>query len=238
MTKYIFNLGWLGAAALSVSGIQAITLDFVSIAGRNASNRGSIRFEGASDTFSFVNVTAPGPSQGFSFVISGSDGAGDSFGDFGKIDGVFQIGAITVAGTKQTAPVTLKSGPGTLTIKDAAGSLLKGQIDWVEIFTDGTAGGLNSGALINLTGITYNGLENDLLALGSKASASLQFGFNPAKSLTALTANTMVVGGKTVPNVQISTFTGDLTATPDAGATSVLLASAVLGLFAFRRTVI
>lgn len=238
MTKYFKNVSLLTTTALVAINCQAISLDLVSISGPNVASRGSLRFDGTTDSFSFLNVTAAGPTKGFSFTLTGSDGVGDSFGDFGTIDGIFKIGAITTVGTKQTAPVTLLSGPSTLTINDGAGFQLLGKIDWVEIFTDGTAGGLNSGGSINLKDITYGGSEMDLIALGNQATTSIQFGFGPGKSLNQLIANTTVYRGNTIPNVNTSSYTGDLSAVPpvpDSSSTSLLLGSAMLALACVRR---
>lgn len=207
---------------------SAVSLDLNSISGANAASRGSIKFSGATDTFQFVNVTSAGPTLGYSFTLSGSDGAGDSFGDLGKIDGIFKIGAITTAGTKQTAPVTLFSGTGLLTIADGSGFLLKGTVNWIDIFTDGTTGGINAGGAINLIGVTYSGLEQDLLALRGDASASINFGFNPGKSLSSLVAGSAV---------NVTTFSGDIShaAVPDLASTMSLLSGSLLCLVSLRR---
>lgn len=235
MSKYFRHLSVATFTALGALTTQAISLDLVSISGPNAASRGYVRFDGVTDSFSFVNVTAAGPTAGFSFSLSGSDGTGDSFGDYGTINGVFKIGAITTAGTKQIAPVTLLSGPGTLVINDGTGFSLAGQIDWLEIFTDGTAGGLNSGGSINLKNVTYGGTESDLIALMNDASVTLQFGFNPAKTLSDLVADTVLVSGARVANVNISSYTGDISASavPEAGSTFLLAASAFLGTLGF-----
>lgn len=232
MSKSMLSkLGFAFALGLFACQTSAISLDLNSISASAPSSRGSIKFNGATDTFYFDNVTAAGPTLGYSFTLSGSDGAGDSFGDLGKIDGVFKIGAITATGTKQSAPVTLLSGTGLLTIADGNGFFLKGTVKWIDIFTDGTTGGINAGGAINLLGVTYSGLEQDLLALRGDASASINFGFNPGKSLTALVAGT---------SVKVTTFSGDISRAevPDGASTLVLLGGSLLCLAPLRRKIV
>ncbi len=192
------------AAAVALIGsirTQAINLD-ISTIDFGATGAG-LRFVGGAgdnDTFTFLN----NPS-GFTFVVALSSGAaGDSLGLPGTVTGTFTIGPVTVSGGVQTAPVT--SSPGAkLSIIDGAATF-SGFIDWVQIMTIGTADFLNSGGVINLTGLTYNGTKADLLALASApgAEATLQFGFVPARSLMDL---------KTDGQTNFTTFTGDILAT-------------------------
>ena len=101
------------------------------------------------------------------------------------------------------------------------------------IYTLGTSGALNSGGALNLTGITYvpgvlTSLDLAALAADPTGSTSLQFGFNPARTLTSLKTS----GGFT-------TFSGDLTnqrrSVPDGGTTAMLLGGAFLAIGVLRR---
>src|SRR5688572_26119052 len=215
--KITKNLALLLGGALAFAGQEAaaISLDINSsdvAVGTPAS--GMIHFSGTAgpDTFNFVNAA-----NGFSFTVAGGNG-------LGSISGLYTIGPVTTSGGLQTAPVT---GGGVLTIDDngaaAGGGILTATVNWMEIFTFGTGGGLNAGGVVNLTGITYTGSRPDLLALSASplGSANIEFGFNPAVSLLQLTATGADFS---------STFTGDLVSVPDGGNTVVLMGSALLGI--------
>jgi uncharacterized repeat protein (TIGR03803 family) len=137
-------------------------------------------------------------SGGFTFVGNGSgvqfevddvfNGSGDSLGFGGHISSgaPFTIGAITINGSFQTAPVT---GSGILHISDGVNQLT-GTIHWVDISTVGTSGVLNLNGVVNLTGITYPGTSLDLqsLAASGTAEVDLTFQFIPGQTLTQLAA--------------------------------------------------
>lgn len=136
---------------------------------------------------------------GFTFVGNGGGmqfevdnvfyGAGDSIGFDGYISssGPFAIGAISISGPVQTAPVT---GTGTLHISDGVHQLT-GTIQWVDISTIGTSGVLNLNGVVNLTGISYAGTSLDLqsLAASGTASVDLTFQFIPGQTLSQLVAS-------------------------------------------------
>ena len=135
---------------------------------------------------------------GFTFVGNGSgvqfevddvfNGSGDSIGFDGYISsgGPFAIGAITITGSFQTAPVT---GNGILHISDGVNQLT-GTVQWMDISTVGTSGVLNLNGVVNLTGIAYPGTSLDLQSLVASGSAEvdLTFQFIPGKTLTQLVA--------------------------------------------------
>jgi hypothetical protein len=219
------KLAVIAALALITNHAQAISLDFGSF------GNSRLKFLPTTDSFTFINnSTVSAGGVGYSFKINGSDGVGDSIGDFGKIIGNFTIGVISIGGGFESANVT---GSGVLTIKDHANQLFTGNIVWNTIYTLNTAGALNSSGGINITGITYSGIEQDLIDLnsgwGAKAIATLQFGFVPARTLTSLTSGT---------TTRTTTFTGDLnSAVPDSGTTVGLLGLGLLALGAIRRKV-
>jgi len=210
----------LGFSATAQKSDAAFTLDFA------ATNGSSIVFNGATDTFGFVDGT-----NGRTFEITGrgTGGPGPSIGLFGNITGTYTIGAITgVAPGPQTAPV---SGTGTFSIFDGVTSLTA-NVEWKTILTAGAIGGANYLAEVNLTSIAYTGTNIDLIAIASATNdqgvATLTFQFGEATSLTTLTTE----GGET-------SFSGSLTVDSDdplnpvpAPAGLVLLATAipVLGL--------
>lgn len=210
-----------GVFALQLPTAQAITLD-INSNDLGLGTAGSLVFNPNTDTFAFVSGLS-----GNTFVVEGgTDGVGN-------ISGTFTIGAITTIGLFTSAPVTTSAGA-TLTITDPLLSVFTADLVFGDIFVNGTAGGLNSGGILNLANISYSGLNSDLIALAAAptGSASIQFGFNPAKSLTTLTSGTVNFS---------TTFTGDLVSgsptVPDGGMTVLLLGAAFLGCGIARRQI-
>jgi hypothetical protein len=158
--------------------------------------------------FSFSNNAS-----GDQFSITGvSGGVGDSVGLDGFLfpGGPFTIGAITISGPIQSAPVT---GTATLNIVDGLGKDLTGTIKWDDITTIGTGGILNLFGTLNLTGITYSGSNKDLDALAATGSGAdvLAFQFVPARTLTQLEST----GGST-------SYSGSITTVPEPGTVTLV----------------
>jgi hypothetical protein len=157
----------------------ALTLNFASVDGA------AIAFTGTDSTFSFPNTGQ------YDFVINNEKGGSSAGGLHGNIDGVFKIGAITIAGPYETANVT---GPGTFSIDDGAGKTLTGDLVWpamdaITYTPDISSGFLNTGGTANITNIQYTGLNADLLTLRNNqpATSIVTFQFiNPGQSLTDL----------------------------------------------------
>jgi hypothetical protein len=139
----------------------------------------------------------------------------------GEITGSFTIGAIS----GNTAPV---SGPGQLILIDGSHTFTANLV-WNDIIQSLSIGGLNAVASANLTGITYNGFNTDLLALknalGGIATLSFQF---QGETLAQLV-------GPSGPGL-ISSYSGSIS-TPDGGTTAVLLGFALAGIATVRRTI-
>jgi hypothetical protein len=165
-------------------------------------------------TFAFQNSTnKKNGTYGYDFSINGNSStlSGDSEGDLGYLTGTFNIGAITLGATQDTAKVT---GNGTLNISDGT-DLFSANLAWKEIIDDSSGdGGLL--AVVNLTGISYSGSSADLRALQNSVDqkAVLSFSFTPAETLTQLKAAT----GKGITN----TFSGQISALPEPGFYGVL----------------
>ena len=197
---------------LAGAPLRAINLDFGSSPGA------TLQFAG-DGTFSFVD-SSTGIYNGTDFVInlssSGRTGSNSAVGLLGHLGGTFTIGAISSG----VAPVT---GSGLLSITDGA-NLFAGTVQWLQIHQAATSGNLNLSGVVNVTGITYGGSNQDLMELAAPGSASavLSFSFaSPGYSLTQLATT----------NVTTS-YNGDLhtsRSVPDGG-TTVLVLGGALGL--------
>jgi len=160
----------------------------------------SIEFFGSSSQFTITDN-----SSGDQWKIT-STGAAD--GLLGRFDGgPWSYGLITTSGPVQTANVTTPTG--SFTINDGSGHLATGSVNWVQVDTVFSAtGGVNAGATVNITGMTYAGLNSDLLALvaGGNGSVTLSFTFNPGKTLTDLTTGS---------GPYATSYSGSLSAVPE-----------------------
>jgi hypothetical protein len=198
VTSRIFLATLTAGVAICAATSQA-ALDFANLTGT------AIEFTSGSQ-FSFTggaaqwDVTTPGS------AAEGLDGA------FSVTGGSWTYGPITtsstILGVQETANVTTTGG--TLAINDGGGNFLTGNINWVQIYTlNGAIGGLNAGATVNVTGLTYSGSNAALLALLSGSgdgTLDLTFQFDPAVMLDAL-ANTAVPVD--------TSYSGSLTAVPE-----------------------
>jgi hypothetical protein len=198
-------VGLLGSAPL-----RAINLDF-------GSSPGATLAFADDGTFSFVD-SSTGIYSGTDFVInlssSGRTGSNSAVGLLGNLGGTFTIGAIS-------SGVATVTGSGPLSITDGA-NLFAGSVQWLQIHQTSTSGNLNLSGVVNVTGITYGGSNQDLMELAAPGSASavLSFSFaSPGYSLTQL-ATTPVT----------TSYNGDLHAgrsVPDGGTTLLILGGAL-----------
>jgi hypothetical protein len=204
------------ALLLVLSGIatlqsKAVTLGFSSVDDSNA----KLVFDGATDSFSFANALS-GAGAGYSFSLTESDGAGDSIGLFGTIQGTFNIGAVV----NGEAPV---SGTGSVSIQGG----FTADVSFDSIFKSKATGGIEGA--FNLSNINYSGSNLDLLALqaGAPGDANLSFTIT-GMSLASIVSSTTPIS---------TSYDGEFRATsvPDGGATALLLGLGMLGLTGLRR---
>lgn len=186
----------------------------------NFSNLDDTSMNFAGGTFGFSS------NDGYQFSITTVNGGfGDSVGLEGYVSpgGPFTIGAITINGSIQTAPVT---GTSTLHITDASSVDLTGTVQWNDITTLGVGGIVDLTGAVNLTAITYSGTNTDLKALAAAGSASdvLTFQFTPAENLTQLKS----VGGST-------SYSGSIAAAVPEPASLALLGAGAVGMLTARR---
>lgn len=204
-----------GSGLAAISQVSAITLGFGAVPGTGVS------FSGGNFTFTSVG--------GYQFSVSSiTDGSGSALGLMGYIDSTspFTIGAITVNGSDQVAPV---NGSATLHIADGVSIDLLGTIQWIDIKTSGTGGSINVNGLVNVTGLTYGGSNPDLTTLAASGSAIdvVSFTFVPPLSLTDLITSR---GGFTSYSGSISSVS-----VPDAEATAGLMGLGILSFAALCR---
>ncbi len=148
------------------------------------------------------------------FEITNSDGAGDSVGLTGDLDGTFSYTTASITsplGGIEIAPVT---GSGTMSIDDGVGFIWTADLVWIDIRTFTNVGSTNTFGVINLTGISYGGANADLSVLATAAGIiSTSFTFlAPFPDLTSLATS-----GGTVNN-----FSGAITPIPEPGSAALL----------------
>ncbi|MFZ0828696.1 MAG: PEP-CTERM sorting domain-containing protein [Verrucomicrobiia bacterium] len=182
-------IGVVAALALSVVSSQAqlISLNFSSSFPGSTS---SIQFNGAAHTFQF-NASNSGEQWQIGSETGGTGSAINLFG--GVFNGPFSYGPITTAGAVQYA--TVAAPPyGALSINDGLGDYLTGNVDWLQVETTFSIGGINAALLVNVTGLAYSGANADLNSLvtdgASGGSMNLSFQFSPAMTLTDLSTGT------------------------------------------------
>jgi hypothetical protein len=208
--KKVVTVSCLGVALAFASNALALQIDYSNTSGS------SINFDGNSH-FSF----SPGTD---SFSVT----SGSAQGLLGDISGQFTIGSITTVGAQSSADV---SGSGELVIHDGTANL-KATLTWVDIVQVGTGSTLNDLGTVNLSGISYNGSNADLLALAAAGSGInvLTFQFPTTVSLSDLASSS-----------HSTSFSGSIfgpQVVSDGGMTVTLLGLALSGLALVRRTLV
>jgi hypothetical protein len=206
--KKIAALLAVGTALLAWNTTRANEIDYSNVTGASINFNGNSTFNFATTDLSgnMFRITTVGPAQNL----------------LGSIGGTFTIGTVTTVGGLSTAPV---SGSGLLTIHDGLSNDLTGTVSWLDMQQAGTGDSLNINGQLNLTNITYSGLNTTLLQIANSHSANdtLSFQFSSAVTLAQL---------KTT--VQATSFSGSISA-PDGGTTVMLLGFALSGLALMRR---
>ncbi|HVU36568.1 MAG TPA: VPDSG-CTERM sorting domain-containing protein [Opitutaceae bacterium] len=209
--RNIISLLAVGATLACVNHAFADEIDY------SNSVNSVINFQG-NGTFNFQNNQTAG---GDVFQITSSGAAANLTGN---ITGTYTIGTVNHITTNYAwAAVT---GSGQFIVHDGASNDLTGTLQWVNIQESGTAGSLNIAGQLNLTNITYSGLNPILLSFanGHSATNALSFQFHSTTSLDDL------VG----PTQHQTSFSGSVSA-PDGGTTIMLLGFALTGLALVRR---
>jgi hypothetical protein len=212
--------GFVTGAVMTCAVATQASLDYSSLPGSEIVFGPGSQFTVSDSVFADSSL-GDGAAQ---FQVTSTGAGSGLFGSFSG--GPWNYGPITINGGLQTANVTTPGG--SFAIDDGSGHLLTGNVNWVQVFTLGATGGLNAGASINITDLSYSGSNAALLALLSTSgtgSMDLSFQFATAESLTQLS------DGATIG----TSYSGSLTAVPEpATIFACLLLLFPLGLSTIR----
>jgi hypothetical protein len=208
----------IGLALCAAPGYGQVTLNL------SANTGGGIQFNGASDSFQFVNST-----NGYQWHVSSESGS-SAMGLNGSFNsGPFHYGPITITGSGLTLvqKATVTGGLANFVIFDGSGNL-SGTLNFLDVETFATAGGgMNANLSVNLTGVTYSGSNPDLLFLQAHqpGTLDLSFQFSPGMTLTQLS---------TGAGPYLTSYSASLTVVPEPSSV-VLAGLGGLGLLFLRR---
>lgn len=194
---------------------HALSFSFVSESG---TPNALIQFNGTPKTISFLDA-----GNGFDFVIGAASNVNLN-GLKGNIGGTFTVGAITIAGPVQTAPV---SGTGTFSIFDGTNTLTADLV-WQDVFTFGTQSGLNVNGNTNITNVSYSGSNAGLIELANSVNRTVTVS---TQFIPGLTLTQLMTQGATNAN----TYSGTFNAVPEP-ASIAMLGMGALALLRRRRS--
>lgn len=208
----------IGLALWAMPGYGQLTLNF------SANTGTGVQFNGASDSFQFIN-----DAFGYQWHITSESGGSSALNLNGAFSSSsFHYGPITTTGSGilmiQSAAVT---GPlGSFLINDGTGNL-SGTVNFIDVetYASGSSGGMNAlNLLVNLTGVTYSGSNPDLQLLRAEqpGTLDLSFQFSPGKTLTQLSTGT---------GPYVTSYSGSLVVVPEP---STLALAALGGLVLLR----
>jgi hypothetical protein len=206
------------AVIVSTTITQAQVFSFSALSGAN------IQFNGTASTFQFNN--APSGNQ-FSITLPTTSSAFGLQGSF--TGGPWSYDAVVDNGfTYLTANVPSQTA--VLNINDGAGHTATADVQWVQLDTFGSDGGINANAVVDLSNLSYLGSNPDLVSFFSSAAGvlSLSFQFDPGMTLSDLTSGS---------GPYTTSFSGTLTPTPEPGSLLVagLGCALLLGRRVFKR---
>ena len=217
-------------AALALSAVVShaqLSLNFSSTPGA------TIQFNGTASSFQFNSSTLVLPPPIGAYYVgsqwsigSETGGTGSALGQVGVFtNSPFGYGPITTPSTGvEIATVT---GPlGGLNINDGLGNLLTGNVNWIQVETDNSAGSINAALVVNVTGLAYAGTNPDLLTLvaDGPGSMNVSFQFSPSKMLSQLTSGS---------GPYTTSFSGSISV-PEPGAFALMVCG-LTGLLVMRR---
>lgn len=206
MNKYIVIAASI--VSMAFAPVNAASFNFSSIP-----NAG-IYFNGGG-AFGFLNN-----SSGDSLVITD----GSAAGLFGRINGGFSIGSVTVLPFGSTAPV---SGTGSFIIEDGSDTFTS-DIEWKNVIQTGTGSTINFIGDVNMSNINYSGINTDLLELKEDGAGinTITFQFTNPFNLSVL-KNTET----------ITSFSGSVASVnvPDGGGSLALFGLGLIGCGVIRR---
>ncbi|MFZ0828697.1 MAG: PEP-CTERM sorting domain-containing protein [Verrucomicrobiia bacterium] len=202
-----------GLAFSAVTSQAQLSLNFSSLSGS------TIQFNGFADSFQF-NAS----NSGYQWQISNeTGGTGSAINLFGGVNnGPFSYGPISTA---IVGPFTIDTanvlGPfGALSINDGLGVLpadyLTGSVNWIQIDTVDSIGGINAALVVNVTGLAYSGPNADLstLVADGPASMNLSFQFSPGETLAQLSSGS---------GPYVTSYSGSVSVVPEPSSVAFIL---------------
>ena len=208
-----FAVAMAGLAISVVTSYAPLTLNFASTPGA------TIQFNGTASSIQF-NTSTPNNYVGSQWSIgSENGGTGSAVGLFGVFThSPFSYGPISTTifpgFTIQSATVI---GPlGGLVINDGLVNLLTGNVNWIQVDTVNSTGGINASLTVNVTGLAYAGTNPDLATLvaGGSGSMNVSFQFSPSEMLSQLTSGSGPYN---------TSFSGSISVVPEPMSAGVLL---------------